>query len=102
LQHNPGATIDPFQLQMEVIRHEMDALKALDEQVKSDLAAFQDIVDQCVDMEEWSAMTLFIDRFQEILDTQELSPGHRNMIEDAIEDAGRAMESAKPSRRRRR
>lgn len=103
IEMNPGATIDPLQMRMEIVRHEMQNQMRVHEQIMNDLKMFDQVMEQCLEVQEWSMMNTIIERYQEMLDSlPNMAPGHREMIEEAIEDAMEAMSKASDKSKRRR
>lgn len=102
LHTNPASTIDPVALELYVWRAQMDADLALDQQIKHDVDKFHEVLEICIASRNWSRLNVYIERLQQMLDEQELAPGHHDLISDAVADAMSAMSDATDTRKRRR
>lgn len=104
IDQNPGSNVDSLQLALEVNRNQMSAYLRLCEQIKQDLTMFEQVMQQCEEAEDWSLMNMYIENLQATLDNEDLhiSPGHRQQMEQAIEEAMEAMAESTSKRKRRR
>ena len=104
IDQNPGSNIDSLQLALEVNRNQMSAYLKLCEQITQDLKMFDQVMEQCEAAEDWSLMNMYIENLQATLDNEDLtiSPGHREAMQVAVEDAMQAMTDANTKRKRRR
>lgn len=103
IDQNPGGNIDSLQLALEVNRNQMSAYLRLCEQITQDLKMFDQVMEQCIESQDWSLMNMHIENMQTMLDdeTLQISPGHREQIEEAVAEAMDAMAEANTRRKRR-
>lgn len=104
IDQNPGSNVDSLQLALEVNRNQMSAYLKLCEQIQQDLKMFDQVMEQCTEAEDWSLMNMYIENLQATLDNEDLniSPGHREAMQEAVEDAMQAMADANTRRKRKR
>jgi len=95
VSQSQGSTINQQVLQQSIFRAQMHEAISFQHQLAADLTQFKDVVEVCADSKDWTRLSRHIDQLQHQLETIEYAPGHRDMIEQAIDDAMRAMKRAR-------
>lgn len=98
--NNPGSTIDPVMIEMELTRQLMKQEMEVDRQMRADVDSFLDAVELMVSQDASERADILCDRMRITLQRPELWAGHREMITSALEQAEDMM--ANPRKRVRR